>query len=55
MKTLTFILFLAAFWLLVDYNNRQAFRKCLEASEYTDTDICECLHRHGLEDELLCN
>lgn len=33
---------------------KNELRKCIEKSDYTDFDICHCLHEHGESDCALC-
>jgi len=38
----------------IHYSPNALANRCIEASEGTDSDICDCLHANGLTDSVWC-
>lgn len=52
---LTIITALSGYFAGVSDTKEKQAKHCIELSEGTDSDICDCLNQFGQTDELLCN
>ena len=48
------VMMIVALGVAIHYSPASIANRCIEASEGTDSDICDCLHQQGLEDSVWC-